>query len=127
MLVGDAFGFLDPVYSSGVMLALKSGELAADAIEQALQADDPSAARLGLFAPKLVAGMQLIRQLICAFYDPKFSFGAFLEEHGQYHDHLVRLLIGDVFNDEVGQIFEVLGDYTSLPGPIELEAGVERP
>src|SRR4029450_12442811 len=31
-LVGDAFGFLDPLYSSGVLLALKSGQLAADAV-----------------------------------------------------------------------------------------------
>src|SRR5687768_18094976 len=31
VLVGDAFGFLDPMYSSGVYLALKSGEMAADA------------------------------------------------------------------------------------------------
>ena len=30
VLVGDAFGFLDPLYSSGVLLALRSGELAAD-------------------------------------------------------------------------------------------------
>src|SRR5687768_11653204 len=28
VLVGDAWGFLDPLYSSGVLLALKSGELA---------------------------------------------------------------------------------------------------
>ena len=32
VLVGDAYGFLDPVYSSGVFLALKSGEMAADSI-----------------------------------------------------------------------------------------------
>ena len=32
VLVGDAFGFLDPLYSSGVLLALRSGEMAADAI-----------------------------------------------------------------------------------------------
>ncbi len=36
VLVGDAFGFLDPVYSSGVFLALKSGEMAADAIIEGL-------------------------------------------------------------------------------------------
>ena len=35
VLVGDAFGFLDPIYSSGVFLALKSGELAADSIHAA--------------------------------------------------------------------------------------------
>src|SRR5688572_5901289 len=33
VLVGDAFGFLDPIYSSGVLLALKSGELAADSVD----------------------------------------------------------------------------------------------
>src|SRR5262245_22504193 len=33
VLIGDAFGFLDPLYSSGVLLALRSGEYAADAID----------------------------------------------------------------------------------------------
>ena len=37
LLAGDAFGFLDPVFSSGVMLALKSGVLAADAIRGSLR------------------------------------------------------------------------------------------
>ena len=40
VLVGDAFGFLDPLYSSGVLLALKSGELAADAIVDGLAKGD---------------------------------------------------------------------------------------
>ena len=44
VLVGDAFGFLDPLYSSGVLLALKSGELAADAIVDGLKKGDTSAA-----------------------------------------------------------------------------------
>ena len=36
VLIGDAFGFLDPLYSSGVLLALRSGEMAADAIVEGL-------------------------------------------------------------------------------------------
>ena len=44
---GDAFGFLDPLYSSGVLLALKSGELAAEAIVEGLAKGDTSAAQLG--------------------------------------------------------------------------------
>src|SRR3989454_12804440 len=36
VLIGDAFAFLDPVFSSGVFLALRSGELAADAVDAAL-------------------------------------------------------------------------------------------
>ena len=121
VLVGDALGFLDPVYSSGVMLALKSGELAADAIHAALQAGDVSGRRLGAFAPKFVAGVQLLRQLVYAFYDREFSFGKFTAAHPEYKDHLVRLLIGDVFNDEVGEIFDAMGAWTKLPAPLPLE------
>jgi flavin-dependent dehydrogenase len=40
LLAGDSFGFLDPVFSSGVMLALKSGTMAADAIYAAFEAQD---------------------------------------------------------------------------------------
>lgn len=121
VLVGDAFGFLDPVYSSGVMLALKSGELAADAIHDALAADDVSAARLGRFGPRFAGGMHLLRQLVYAFYDPNFSVGKFSQAHPEYRDHLVRLLIGDVFNDEVGKIFDVMAQYTPLPEPVALQ------
>ncbi|MDP1562442.1 MAG: NAD(P)/FAD-dependent oxidoreductase [Pirellulaceae bacterium] len=53
VLVGDAFGFLDPLYSSGVLLALKSGAYAADAIVAGLQKNDTSAAQLEHGAPIL--------------------------------------------------------------------------
>jgi flavin-dependent dehydrogenase len=43
MLIGDAFGFLDPVFSSGVLLAMTAGELGADAAETWLR--DPVAGR----------------------------------------------------------------------------------
>lgn len=45
VLIGDAFSFLDPVFSSGVYFALTSGVLAADAVDEALTAGDTSAAR----------------------------------------------------------------------------------
>ncbi len=121
VLVGDAFGFLDPVYSSGVFLALVSGEWAADAIHDALDADDVSADRLGRFGPRFMAGMQLLRQLVYAFYDTEFSFAAFLKSHPEYSDHLVRMLIGDVFNDEVGKMFDAMGDWVDLPQSILAE------
>jgi len=115
VLVGDAFGFLDPVYSSGVFLALKSGEYAADAIHDALTSGDCSGERLGRFGPELSTGMHLIRQLVYTFYDRSFSFGRFSREFPEYRDHIVRLLIGDVFNDEVGDVFEVIRNWIDLP------------
>jgi flavin-dependent dehydrogenase len=121
VLIGDALGFLDPIYSSGVMLALKSGEWAADAAHDALAAGDVSGRRLGRFAPRFIHGMHMIRQLVYAFYDRNFSFAAFNRAHPEYHDNLVRLLIGDVFDGDVGGIFDVLDKWVKLPPPIELE------
>ncbi|MFQ5430256.1 MAG: NAD(P)/FAD-dependent oxidoreductase [Phycisphaerae bacterium] len=115
VLVGDAFGFLDPVYSSGVMLALKSAEYAADAIHDAFEAGDLSGRRLGCFGPRLVAGMQNIRQLVYAFYDRNFSIGRFVREHPDYADHIIRILIGDVFNNEVAEVFDVMREHAALP------------
>ncbi len=122
VLVGDAFGFLDPVYSSGVLLAFKSGEYAADTIHSALQDGDLSGARLGCFGPRVAAGMQTIRRLVYAFYDPEFHIGSFVRKYPKYHDHIVRILIGDVFNDDVNEVFTAMEREIKLPPPIELES-----
>ena len=105
VLVGDAFGFIDPVYSSGVYLALKSGELAADAIVDGLQSDDLSGDRLGRWADDFKQGVVWIRKLVHAFYTDQFSFGMFLKEHPQYAGNLTDLLIGRVFTESAGEIF----------------------
>ena len=62
--VGDAFGFLDPLYSSGVLLALKSGQLAADAIGEGLSRGDTSAKQLGNWESEFVQGMGRMRRLV---------------------------------------------------------------
>ena len=110
VLVGDAGGFIDPVYSSGIFLALKSGEFAADAIHDALEAGDVSAERLGCWQEKYSAGVDLFRKLVYAFYAPGFSFGGFLREHPQYRSNLVDILIGDVFKPGVGEMFDAMGE-----------------
>lgn len=124
VLVGDAFGFLDPVYSSGVMMALKSGEMAADAIHDALVAGDLSAQRLGCWVPELLSGLDSIARLVYAYYDPAFSIGRFVREYPQFSDHIVRILIGDVFNDQVAQVFEPMRQHLeSAKKPIDAPSG----
>jgi len=124
VLCGDAFGFLDPIYSSGVCLALKMGELTADTVHAALKEGDLSGRRLGLHGPKIARGMQLIRQLVYAFYNPNFSFGAFNRDYPQFHDQVVRLLIGDVFDkDDFREVFDRVAERAPLPEPISLEQG----
>lgn len=103
-LVGDAHGFLDPLYSSGVLLALKSGQLAADAISEGLAMGDTSAQQLGKWGPDFNEGMDRMRRLVCEYYDG-FSFGAFVKKHPHYKGHLTDLLIGNLFNDHVAEVF----------------------
>lgn len=104
VLVGDAFGFLDPLYSSGVLLALKSGQMAADAVVEGLRCGDLSAAQLGKWGPEFSQGMDRMRRLVCEYYDG-FSFGAFVRRYPHYKGHLTDLLIGNLFNDYVGEVF----------------------
>ena len=107
VLVGDAFGFLDPLYSSGVLLALKSGELAADAIVDGLERGDTSAAQLGRWGANFNAGVDRMRRLVCEYYDG-FSFGAMIRKYPEMRGTLTDLLIGDLFDDRVDKVWAPL-------------------
>jgi flavin-dependent dehydrogenase len=113
VLVGDAFGFLDPLYSSGVLLALKSGELAADAICDGLVKDDVSASQLGAWGPMFNKGVDRMRRLVCEYYDG-FNFGKFIRAFPHLSGTVTDLLIGDLFTDRVD---EVWGPMESLYPP----------
>ena len=103
VLVGDAYGFLDPLYSSGILLALVSGALAADCIEEGLRRGDTSAAVLGAWGPRFNEGMDRMRRLVCEFYEG-FNFGKFVRKHPDLKGHITDMLIGDLFNDRVDAI-----------------------
>ena len=113
VLIGDAFGFVDPLYSSGVLLALKSGELAADAIADGLAKDDVSAAQLGRWGEAFNKGVDRMRRLVCEYYDG-FSFGNFVKTYPHLRGKVTDLLIGDLFEDKVD---EVWGPMESLYPP----------
>ncbi len=105
VLIGDAFGFLDPLYSSGVLLALKSGELAADAIVEGLQKGDVSSGQLGKWGPMFNQGVDRMRRLVCEYYDG-FSFGNFVRNFPHLKGIITDLLIGDLFTDRVDQAWQ---------------------
>jgi flavin-dependent dehydrogenase len=104
VLVGDAFGFLDPLYSSGVLLALKSGEMTADAIVEGLAKGDVSATQLGKWGPTFNKGVDRMRRLVCEYYDG-FSFGKFVRTFPHLKGTITDLLIGDLFTDRVDVVW----------------------
>jgi flavin-dependent dehydrogenase len=114
LLVGDAFCFLDPVFSSGVMLALKSGVLAADAVHEALLAQDFSPERFAGYASLLRQGIENMRKLVYAFYDPNFSFGKLTDKYPDLAGDVTDCLSGDV-NKDFSRLWTAIKEFAPLP------------
>jgi flavin-dependent dehydrogenase len=114
LLVGDAFAFLDPVFSSGVMLALKSGVLAADAVHQAIVDRNFSPERFSDYATFLRAGVENMRKLVYAFYDPNFSFKKVIEKYPDAAGEITDCLSGDV-NKDFSQLWKWISEFVPLP------------
>jgi flavin-dependent dehydrogenase len=119
LLAGDAFAFLDPVFSSGVFLALKSGEMAADAVDAALASGDPSAAQFANYGEELCRGIENMRKLVYAFYDPNFSFARMLKAYPDQKGRLTDSLIGDLFHFDFTELHAAMRDFAELPPELD--------
>ena len=117
VLTGDAFAFLDPVFSSGVLLALQSGVMVADATEAALAAGDPSAGRFRAYGEELCAGMESMRRLVYAFYDTEFNFADLLQAHPDLREDLTDCLIGNLSRDYT-RLFDAVREFGTVPEPL---------
>ncbi len=122
IIIGDAYGFLDPIYSSGVLLALKMAGLAADSIHDAFNNNDFSGKRLGQFQAKLDRGIESMRKLVYAFYNEGFSFSKFLEKNPDQRVNIITLLMGDVFKEGVDDIYEPMAEFAIIPPPLYEES-----
>jgi flavin-dependent dehydrogenase len=117
VLAGDAFGFLDPVFSSGVFLALRSGELVGDAVEAALAAGDVSAPRFREYGAQVCRGVEAMRRLVYAFYNREFSFRVFLSEYPQLKGDMTDCLIGNPSRD-FQPLFDAVAKFADVPQPL---------
>jgi flavin-dependent dehydrogenase len=117
VLTGDAFAFLDPVFSSGVFLALRGGELAADAVDAALAAGDTRAARFADYGRQLCYGIESMRRLVYAFYDQGFSFGDLIRKHPERRGDVTDCLSGGLFRDFTA-LFAAVADFAGVPAPL---------
>ena len=117
VLAGDAFGFLDPVFSSGVFLALRSGELAGDSVDAALAAGDVSAPQFREYGAQVCRGVEAMRRLVYAFYNREFSFRAFLSEYPRLKGDMTDCLIGNPFRD-FQPLFDAVAKFADVPQPL---------
>jgi flavin-dependent dehydrogenase len=126
VLVGDAFCFLDPVFSSGLMLALKSGVMAADAVHSSLLARDNSAARFTAYAARLREGIENMRKLVYAFYNPEFSFRQITEKYPDLAGEITDCLSGDL-NKDFGRLWTAIEEFVPLPESLPYGAPLAEP
>jgi len=121
VMVGDAAAFLDPIYSSGLLLALASAEMAAACVHESMEAGDLSGEALRAFTEPLGRGIEVMRRLIHAFYDPAFSFREFVNRFPQHRAALIDCLVGDVIEKDMSAFLESLA--TMSTPPVSLSAG----
>jgi len=128
LLVGDAFAFLDPVFSSGLMLALKSGTLAGEEVHKAIVEGDFSPERFANYGSYIRAGIENMRKLVYAFYDPNFSFKKVIDKYPEAAGEITDCLSGDV-NKDFTALWNKIREFVPLPENLPvgepLASGVE--
>lgn len=99
MLLGDAYAFVDPMFSSGVFLAMNSAELGAQVVDAALRAPAGEARLLRSAQKRLDAGLDEFKWFIYRFTSPtmKQLFADPRDVLG-VERAVVSLLAGDVFD-----------------------------
>jgi len=117
LLLGDAFAFLDPIFSSGVMMALKSGVLAGDTIHNGLITGNLSPDCFADYGRQLRQGTENMRKLVYAFYSPNFSFKEVITRYPEAADQITDCLSGDV-NKDFSQLWSWVGEFVSLPNEL---------
>ena len=126
LLVGDAFCFLDPVFSSGLLLALKSGVLAADAVHQAIVAQDFSPSRFTHYAATLRQGIENMRKLVYVFYNPAFSFKHVIDKYPEMAGDITDCLSGDV-NKDFSQLWKAVEEFVPVPEALPCGGPLVKP
>jgi ABC-type nitrate/sulfonate/bicarbonate transport system ATPase subunit/flavin-dependent dehydrogenase len=97
LLIGDAARFVDPIFSSGVSVALESARRASEAIVRALQRGDLRAGAFADYERAVRSGVDIWRDFILLFYEmPKHFFD--VVSRPEARRELTRLLQGDVYD-----------------------------
>jgi flavin-dependent dehydrogenase len=98
--VGDAGGFIDPLFSTGAHLAMHGGLLGANAIDAALEGGDLSRAAFAGWEATMRRGADLFLGMVQAFYDGRLTPYIFAQQQHPYlRRAITSMLAGDVYDD----------------------------
>ncbi len=95
--VGDAAGFMDPIFSAGVYLAMYSGRLAATVVLNSLRAADDGNGRLRRYETEVFRALRLYWEMVEGFYTQPF-IELFMEPRPKFNlpDAITAVLAGEI-------------------------------
>lgn len=99
VLVGDAARFVDPIFSTGVSIALNSARFASRDIVQAAETGDFSRKSFQTYETTLRRGTKNWYEFISVYYRLNLLFTAFVQDP-RYRLDVLKLLQGDVYDED---------------------------
>jgi flavin-dependent dehydrogenase len=99
ILIGDAARFVDPIFSSGVSVALNSARIACRDIIAAHDAGDYTKGRFATYENKLRRAVKYWYEFISIYYRLNVLFTAFVQDP-RYRIDVLKMLQGDVYDGQ---------------------------
>ncbi|WUH99905.1 tryptophan 7-halogenase [Spirillospora sp. NBC_00431] len=112
VLIGDAARFVDPIFSSGVSVAMNSARFAAADIIAAAEAGDFRRERFDTYVNILRRGVNSWYDFISIYYRLNILFTAFIDDP-RYRLDVIRMLQGDVYDGEEPPALGVMREFVA--------------
>lgn len=110
LCIGDAARFVDPIFSSGVSVALYSAKYASEQIIRGLETGDLSEAALKPYETRLKGGVNIWYEFIRLYYKLLPLFTHFIQSK-QHRLEVLRLLQGEVYDRKDAPVLEAMRQY----------------
>lgn len=105
VLLGDAARFVDPIFSTGVSIALNSARISSSDILRACETGDFSRSAFSNFETTIRRGTKNWYDFIAVYYRLNVLFTAFILDP-RYRLDVLKLLQGDVYDEEAPPVLE---------------------
>ncbi|MGH2536975.1 MAG: NAD(P)/FAD-dependent oxidoreductase [Candidatus Promineifilaceae bacterium] len=110
LLIGDAARFVDPIFSSGVSIALYGAKYASKRIQHAFEINDFSAAVFEPFESQIRSGVDIWYEFIRLYYKLLPLFTYFISNR-EYRLQVLQLLQGEVYNRGEVPVLKAMRDF----------------
>lgn len=112
VLIGDAARFVDPIFSTGVSIALNSARFASADIIRAAEIGDFRKKSFQTYESTISRGTKNWYEFISVYYRLNVLFTAFIQDE-RYRIDVLKLLQGDVYDEEAPVVLTLMKDVVS--------------